>query len=193
MAEEITILALGDSLVAGYGLVPGEGFVPQMEAWLEENGEDARVINAGVSGDTTQGGLSRVEWALSDEVDAMIVALGGNDVLRGIDPAVARENLDGIMQVADARDLPVLLIGLPAASNYGADYKAEFDAIYPELAAKWDALVEPDFFKGLDVQGDPAAAREWMQADGLHPTAGGVERIVAALGPSVQKLIDRVE
>ncbi|WP_088623428.1 arylesterase [Oceanicola sp. 22II-s10i] len=193
IAEEVTILALGDSLMAGYGLPDGQGMVPQMQAWLDAQGEDATLINAGVSGDTTQGGLARVEWSLTPEVDAMIVELGGNDLLRGTDPALTRKNLDQILSIAQARDLPVLLIGLPASSNYGPEYKAAFDAIYPELAEKYGALVEPNIFAGLGAGDDPAAARKWMQPDGLHPNSEGVTRIVAALGPSVRALIRRVD
>ena len=127
MAEEVRILALGDSLTAGYGLPEESGFVPQLQGWLNDHGEDVVIVNAGVSGDTTAGGLSRVEWSLTPEIDAMIVALGGNDVLRGVDPASTRKNLEGILAVADARDLPVLVIGLQASRNFGADFKAAFD------------------------------------------------------------------
>ena len=114
LAEPVTVLALGDSLTAGYGLPPDDGFVPVLEGWLAERGIEAEIVNAGVSGDTTAGGLSRVEWSLTPEVDAMIVALGGNDFLRGLDPALARENLDGILDAAGARGLPVLLVGIDA-------------------------------------------------------------------------------
>lgn len=193
-AEEVTILALGDSLTAGYGLPTESGLVPQLENWLKAQGEDVKIINAGVSGDTTRGGLSRVEWSLTPEVDAMIVTLGGNDVLRGVDPSDTRANLDGILDVADARDLPVLLIGLYASRNYGADFKAAFDAIHPELAEDHGALYEPNFFEGIaGDNSDPSASRQWMQADGIHPNAEGVKRIVERLGPRVRELIAQVE
>ncbi|WP_366142882.1 arylesterase [Pseudooceanicola sp.] len=187
------MLALGDSLTAGYGLPAEDGLVPQLEAWLRARGGDVRVINAGVSGDTTRGGLARVDWSLTPEVDAMIVALGGNDMLRGMDPAASRANLDGILAVAAARDLPVLLVGLPGPSNYGPDYKAAFDGIYPELAEKWGTLLAPNFFAGLAAEGDPAAVRKLMQADGLHPSKQGVALIVAALGPKVEALVAAVK
>ncbi|MEC7670375.1 MAG: GDSL-type esterase/lipase family protein, partial [Pseudomonadota bacterium] len=133
-AEPVEVVALGDSLTAGYGLPQGQGLVPKLQAWLDEQGVDAKVVNAGVSGDTTRGGLSRVEWSLSDQSDAMIVALGGNDLLRGIDPTSSRENLAAILDIAAARELPVLLVGLEAPSNYGAGFKEAFDSMYAELS-----------------------------------------------------------
>ncbi|MFC3612342.1 arylesterase [Lutimaribacter marinistellae] len=190
-AQQVVIAALGDSLTQGYGLIEQEGFVPQMRAWLSERGADVRLINAGVSGDTTAGGAARVEWTLTPEVDGMIVALGGNDVLRGIDPAVARANIDTILQAAADRDVEVLLVGMQAPGNYGPEYKADFDAIYPELADEYGALYAQSFFDGLAVEGDPAAARELMQPDGIHPNAQGVARIVEALGPQVLDLVSR--
>jgi acyl-CoA thioesterase-1 len=139
-AEEITVVALGDSLTQGFGLVEEEGFVPQLQAGLQARGNDVVVENHGVSGDTTAGGLARIGWALGDHVDALIVALGGNDLLRGLPPEVSRANLDGILAEAEARGLPVLLIGLQAPGNYGPDYKAAFDAMYPDLADRlWRA------------------------------------------------------
>ncbi|PWE33549.1 arylesterase [Maritimibacter sp. 55A14] len=192
-AETVTIAALGDSLTQGYGLPQPDGFVPQLQRWLDAREADAALVNAGVSGDTTAGGLSRVDWTLAPEVDAMIVALGGNDFLRGIDPAVSRENLRGILEAAEAADVDVLLIGLRASNNYGPDYKAEFDAIYPELAAEFDTLLVPSFFDGLTGEDGMEAARgRYMQPDGIHPNAEGVARIVEEIGPSVLDLITRV-
>lgn len=190
MADEpVTVLVLGDSLTQGYGLPEQDGLVPQMQKWLEDQGVEARLINAGVSGDTTAGGAARVEWSLTPEVDAMIVALGGNDLLRGIDPAVSRGNLEAILQVAEAKGVEVLLVGLKAPGNYGADYKTSFDAIYPDLSEAYGAILAPDFFAGLGG-GDPAALQEWFQADGIHPNAKGVVRIVDGLGPQVRDLIE---
>lgn len=193
-AEEITIAALGDSLTQGYGLPQGEGFVPQLQAWLRAEGADVTVLNAGVSGDTTAGGLSRVGWTLTPEVDAMIVALGGNDLLRGIDPGVSRANLDGILSAADAAGVEVLLVGLSAPGNYGPEYKAAFDAMYPELAKAHGALYFESFLKGLtDLPDRGAAMRELMQDDGIHPSSKGVGLIVEAMGPAVLKLIETVD
>ena len=191
VAQEITLLAMGDSLTQGYGLPEEEGFVPQLEVWLRAAGQEVQVINGGVSGDTTAGGAARVAWGLGPEVDAMIVALGGNDFLRGIDPAVSRQNLDAILSEAEAREVPVLLVAMAAPGNYGAEYKAAFDAIYPELAAEHGALLAESFFQGLPER-DPDKLRQYFQEDGLHPNARGVRRIVAGLGPDVQRLIDEV-
>ncbi|NQZ73470.1 MAG: arylesterase [Dinoroseobacter sp.] len=191
---ETVIAALGDSLTQGYGLVPEQGFVPQLEAWLIAEGEDVRLINAGVSGDTTAGGLARVDWTLTDDVDAMIVALGGNDLLRAIPPEASRANLDGILKAASTRNIPVLLIGLSAPGNYGPDYKTAFDAIYPELAEEYGALYVESFLGALQAEADQGAAlRQFMQSDGIHPNADGVGKIVAALGPQVRALIAQVE
>lgn len=194
-AEPVEVVALGDSLTAGYGLPQGQGLVPKLQAWLDEQGVDAKVVNAGVSGDTTRGGLSRVEWSLSDQSDAMIVALGGNDLLRGIDPTSSRENLAAILDIAAARDLPVLLVGLEAPSNYGAGFKEAFDSMYAELSQEYDTLFMPDFFEGLRVNGGTNLqdVREFMQADGIHPNAEGVERIVSVLGPRVEELVERTQ
>lgn len=194
-AEPVEVVALGDSLTAGYGLPQGQGLVPKLQAWLDEQGVDAKVVNAGVSGDTTRGGLSRVEWSLSDQSDAMIVALGGNDLLRGIDPISSRENLAAILDIAAARELPVLLVGLEAPSNYGAGFKEAFDSMYAELSQEYDTLFMPDFFEGLRVNGGTNLqdVREFMQADGIHPNAEGVERIVSVLGPRVEELVERTQ
>ena len=188
---EAVIAALGDSLVQGYGLPREEGFVPQLETWLRDRGADVRVINAGVSGDTTAGGLSRVDWTLTDEVDALIVALGGNDVLRGIDPETSRQNLAGILDAAEKANVEVLLVGISAPGNFGPEYKAEFDAIYPQLARRRDALLFPSFFSALEAEGRGEAVARYMQPDGIHPSAAGVALIVEALGPKVLDLVKR--
>ncbi|WP_425097630.1 arylesterase [Tropicibacter sp. S64] len=193
-AADVDILALGDSLTQGYGLIEQEGFVPQLRNWLAEHGRDVRVINGGVSGDTTAGGLARVEWSLTPDIDAMIVTLGGNDLLRGIAPDVARSNIEGILKIAAAHDLEVLLIGMQAPGNYGADYKADFDALYPELAVQYGTLYLESFFAGLIGEGeDPADLGDFMQPDGIHPNGKGVARIVDVIGPMVEALIERVE
>ncbi|SEA17741.1 arylesterase [Rubrimonas cliftonensis] len=185
-AAEMRVVALGDSLTHGYGLPPADGFVPQLEAWLRRNGaEDVTVVNAGVSGDTTAGGLARLEWSLGDGADALIVELGGNDLLRGIDPAASRANLEAILRKAGARGLPVLLSGLEAPGNYGPDYKRAFDAMYPELAEEYGALLDPSFLEG--VQDD----RSLWQSDGIHPNAEGVTVIVERIGPLVLELVEQ--
>jgi len=192
MADEVVIAALGDSLTQGYGLVQEQGFVPRLQDWLTAQGVNATLINAGVSGDTTAGGLSRVAWTLTPEVDAIIVTLGGNDLLRGIDPAVSRANIAGILEAASDAQVDVLLVGMQAPGNFGPEYKQSFDAIFPELSAEYDALYAESFFEGLNVEGgDPASVRAFMQADGIHPNAAGIERIVDALGPRVADLAAR--
>jgi acyl-CoA thioesterase-1 len=193
--EPVTIVALGDSLTQGFGLVEEEGFVPQLQGWLEGRGHDVEVQNHGVSGDTTAGGLSRIGWALGPDADALIVALGGNDLLRGIPPETSRENLDGILSEAEARGLPVLLVGLSAPGNYGPDYKAAFDAMYPELAEEYGAIHVDSFLGALETAAQTdrgAAMAAYMQPDGIHPNADGVALIVEALGPSVEELLQRV-
>ncbi len=192
-ADRVHLLALGDSLTQGYGLLEQDGFVPQLRAWLAERGHDVRIVNAGVSGDTTAGGLVRVEWSLTPEIQGMIVALGGNDLLRGIDPAVSRANVEGILKVAEARGLEVLLIGMQAPGNYGPEYKADFDALYPELADAYGTLYLDSFFAGLMANGEvPESLGAFMQSDGIHPNAEGVARIISVVGPRVEALITRI-
>jgi acyl-CoA thioesterase-1 len=196
-AEPVTIVALGDSLTAGYGLEEGQGFVPVLEAWLKGKGADVVVQNAGVSGDTTAGGLSRIDWALGPDADAVIVTLGGNDMLRGVDPAEAKRNLEGIMAAVAARGLPALVVGMKAPGNYGPDYKAAFDAMYAEIATAHGAVLATSFFDGLIAAGadpgDPASMVAFMQADGIHPNPDGVLKIVEGLGPKVMDLIAQVK
>ncbi|GLQ27866.1 arylesterase [Sulfitobacter pacificus] len=195
LAEEVVIAALGDSLTQGYGLPAEQGFVPQLQAWLDAQGAEVRLINAGVSGDTTAGGLSRVAWTLTPEVDGMIVALGGNDLLRGLGPEQARSNIDGILQAAEAAAVEVLLIGMQAPGNFGPAYKSQFDAIYPELAKEYGSGFLESFFAGMSEVGDitnPLSLRAYFQADGVHPNAEGVALIVAQVGPKVLALIDEI-
>jgi len=190
-AEPVTIAALGDSLTQGYGLKQQDGFVPQLEAWLTAHGAEVNLINAGVSGETTAGGAARVGWTLTPEVDAMIVTLGGNDLLRGIAPEVARANLDTILTAAQQAGVDVLLVGMIAPGNYGADYKTTFDAIYPDLAAEYGTLFSGNFLSGI-TSTDGQVEMGLMQSDGIHPNSEGVTRIVEVLGPDVLGLIKQV-
>ncbi|MEB8387526.1 arylesterase [Rhodobacteraceae bacterium KMM 6894] len=194
-AQDLRILALGDSLTQGYGLVQGDGLVPQLAQWLQAHGtpDDApvRLINGGVSGSTTAGGAARVAWALEGGAEAMIVALGGNDLLRGIDPNVSRANLEKILKEAAMRDVPVLLVGLRAPGNYGADFQTAFEGMYVDLAQAYDTLLWVDMFEPFPL--DPGARAVFFQADGIHPNATGVARIVEVLGPHVQALIARAQ
>ncbi|MBU2891527.1 arylesterase [Celeribacter halophilus] len=193
-AEPVRIAALGDSLTQGYGLVQQEGFTAQLQNWLDAHDVEATIVNAGVSGDTTAGGLSRVAWTLTPDIDAMIVALGGNDLLRGLSPDLSRANLAGILDVAKEKNIPVLLIGMQAPGNFGAEYKAQFDAIYPELAQDYGTLYVEGFLKPLtDIGPWEQVLKTHMQPDGIHPNAAGVAVIVDAIGPKVAELAERAQ
>lgn len=193
-AEPVQIAAFGDSLTAGYGLQIDEGLVPQLQNWLDAAGAEIELINAGVSGDTTAGGLARVDWALANDVDAMILALGANDYLRGLSPELARENLTGIIERAEAKGVAVMLVGLNVGSNYGAAYKAAFDGIYPALAEEFDLQLTPFFYDALIAEaGSQQAMTAYLQADGLHPTPAGVALIVDAFGPEVLRFAQGLE
>jgi acyl-CoA thioesterase-1 len=185
-AEPITLMALGDSLTAGYGLAPGEGFPAQLEAALLAEGYDVRVLDAGVSGDTSSGGLARLDWSMDPATDAVIVELGANDALRGIDPAVTRASLDGILANLSERGLPVLLAGMIAPPNMGEAYGAAFNPIYGELAETYDAIHYPFFLDGV------ASVPELNLSDGIHPTAEGIGLIVERIMPYVEDLLSRV-
>ncbi len=182
-AEDITIATLGDSLIQGYGLRPDDGLVPQLERWLVNAGATVTLINAGVSGDTSAGGLSRIDWTLTPEVDGVIVALGGNDLLRGLDPDLTRANLDGILQRARDADVPAALIPMESLGNYGPDYKEAFDSLYPDLAEKHGIPLLPSLFSALGTDGAEMASL--IQPDGIHPNARGVEQITQTLGPAL--------
>lgn len=192
-ANEITIAALGDSLTQGFGLPNGQGFVPQLEAWLEGQGEDIKIINAGVSGDTTAGGVRRIDWTIQGDVDALIVTLGANDLLRGIDAASSRKNIDTILTKARAKGLPILLVGLDVPGNFGGAYEQAFEAIYPDMAEKHGTLLFGSFMSPLiENENLISAFLKYMQPDGLHPNALGVTRIVEGIGPVVQELAAQV-
>jgi len=182
-AEPISIVALGDSLTAGYGVGPGESFPEQLESALRERGHDVTVANAGVSGDTASGGLARLEWSVPAQAQIVIVELGANDALRGIDPAVTKEALTAIVSKLKARGQDVLLAGMLAPRNLGGDYAAEFDAIYPALAREYDVPLYPFFLAGVVTD------RSLIQPDGLHPTAAGIAKIVGGILPEVERLV----
>ncbi|WP_202386012.1 arylesterase [Alteraurantiacibacter aestuarii] len=182
IGPERTILAFGDSLFAGYNLAEDEGYPEKLEVVLRASGINARVIDAGVSGDTTAAGAQRIGFVLDNEAqkpDLAIVELGGNDLLRGITPDATRENLTAIMQELAARDIPVLVMGMRAPPNLGVQYQEDFDSIYPDLAARFDAALVPFFLEAVYDQ------PRLIQADRIHPTAEGIEAIVAATAGSV--------
>jgi acyl-CoA thioesterase-1 len=180
--DQKLVLAFGDSLYAGYGLEPQDSFPQELERSLKASGIAVRVHNAGVSGDTTAAGLQRLNFTLDGlarKPDLAIIGLGGNDMLRGLDPKIARTNLDAILSELRRRDIPVLLTGMLAAPNLGKDYGEQFNSIYPDLARKHGAELDPFFLAGVVTD------RRLMQADGLHPTAAGIDLIVRRLTPVV--------
>ena len=180
-----TILMIGDSLTAGYGLRQEHSIPVRLQEALLKAGRSVEIINAGVSGDTSAGGLSRFDWALSTKTDAVIVELGANDGLRGLDPEATFENLDAILVKARAASLPVLLAGMKAPPNLGPEYGEAFNAVYPRLAEKHGVLLYPFFLEGV------AARAELNQDDAIHPNADGAKVIVEKLMPAVQELLDR--
>jgi acyl-CoA thioesterase-1 len=182
-AQPIKILALGTSLTQGYGLPPGTEFTVQLQVALKKSGIDAVVTNAGVSGDTSAGGLARLDWSLADHPDAAIVELGSNDMLRGIAPSETEKNLRAILDRLKAAHVKVLLTGMHAQRNLGADYVKQFDAIYPRLAKDTHVLFYPFILDGV------ALNPKLNQADGMHPNPAGVKIIVARILPLVKKLV----
>jgi acyl-CoA thioesterase-1 len=184
-AAPVKILALGTSLTQGYGLPPGTEFTVQLQAALKRAGVDAVVTNAGVSADTSAGGLARLDWSLADHPDAVILELGSNDMLRGIAPAETEKNLRAILARLQAAHVKVLLTGMHAQRNLGADYVKQFDAIYPRLAKDYDVLFYPFFLDGV------ALNPKLNQADGMHPNPAGVKVIVTRMLPYVKKLVTK--
>ena len=184
--KDVHILAFGDSLTAGYGLQPGQGFAPQLEDSLRRNGVRAFVTNAGVSGNTAAQGRARLQWTLdglAQRPDLAIVALGANDMLRGLPPAQTRKDLDAILAELRRRGIRVLIAGMLAPPNLGARYRADYDTIFPDLARKHDAALYPFFLAG--VAGNPAL----NLPDRVHPNFQGIKRVVAGITPSVVKAL----
>ena len=182
-SAEARIVVLGDSLSAGYGLPAAEAFPAQLEQALRQSGQAVRVINAGVSGDTTAGGLARLDWVLADRPQLVIVQLGANDALRGLDPEQARANLDAILTRLKREETQILLAGMRAPRNLGPAYYTKFDRIYSDLAKKHQIALDPFFLEGV------ALRPELNQADGLHPNAQGVAIVVRRLLPQVRELL----
>jgi len=186
MARTLKLVAFGDSLTAGYGVPPGQAFPEVLQKALRAKGHDVDVINAGVSGETAEDGLARFDWSVPEGADALIVELGANDMLQGKPVAGAESALSDILAKAKAAKIATLLTGMRAAPNLGAQYQQAFDAIYPRLAARWEVDLYPFFLDGV------AADPKLNQSDGLHPNPKGVEIIVAAMLPSVEKLLGEV-
>lgn len=183
MAAPIRLMALGDSLTAGFGLPAEDGFPAQLQRALQKRGRDVVILNAGVSGDTSAGGLARLDWALADKPAMALVALGANDALRGIDPARTFENLDRLLARLKAAGIPSLLVGMLAPPNLGREYGQAFNAIYPRLADKHGVPLYPFFLDGV------AAEPQLNQPDGIHPNAAGVGVLVERMLPAVEKLL----
>lgn len=181
--RSLKLVAFGDSLTAGYNLPGSAAFPTVLEQALRQKGLAVEIVNAGVSGDTTQGGLERLDWSVPEGTDGVILELGANDALRGVDPALTRKNLEAIVARLTERKIPVLLAGMYAPRNLGEDYAKRFDAIYPELAKKHGLVLYPFFLEGI------AGDRALNQADGLHPTADGVAVIVRTILPTVERFI----
>jgi acyl-CoA thioesterase-1 len=186
-AAPVKILALGTSLTQGYGLPPGTEIPAVLQAELKKKGIDATVINAGVSGDTSAGGLSRLDWSLADHPNAAMIELGSNDALRGIEPASTERNLSAIIGQLTARHIPVLLLGMQAPKNYGPEYEAKFNAIYSKLARQYNVLLYPFVLDGV------ALNPKLNQKDGIHPNPAGVKIIVGKILPDVLKLVAEVK
>jgi len=182
-AKPVKLLVLGDSLIQGYGLAPGQDFPAQLERALKVRGMNVKVINGGVSGDTSAGGVARIAWSLTDNPDAAIVEFGGNDALRGLAPTDTERNIGAILAALKARHIPVLLAGIKSPRNMGADYTKEFDAVFPALATKYEVLFYPFFLDGVAV--NPAL----NQRDGIHPDEKGVAVIVQRMMPMVMQLV----
>jgi acyl-CoA thioesterase-1 len=182
-ASPVRLLVFGDSLAAGYGLPHEDGFQSKLAARLKADGHDVTLLDGGVSGDTTAGGRARIDWALGDTPDVAILELGGNDGLRGLDPAQMQANLAGILDTLAAHHVPVLLTGMEAPPNLGAEYGAQFRAVFASLSHRPGLIYDPFFLQG--VAGDPRL----NQADGIHPNAEGVKRIVARVAPMVEQLL----
>jgi len=181
----VSIVALGDSLTAGFGLGASDAFPAKLERALAAKGIAVTVANAGVSGDTSSGGLARLDWSVPPGTDAVILELGGNDALRGIDPTVTRQALDGILRALAQRNIPVLFCGMLSPRNLGVEYAHTFDAIFPDLAKTYGAVFYPFFLDG--VAGD----LKLNQRDGMHPTAAGVDVIVVRILPKAEELLAR--
>lgn len=174
---------LGDSLTAGYGLQPDQALPVRLEAWLKQQGRAVTMLNAGVSGDTSAGGRARLGWAMADRPTHVIVALGANDALRGLDPRDTEANLDAVLAELKAKKVPVLLLGMVAPPNLGSAYADQFNPLYARLAARHGALLYPFILDGV------AMDRSLNQGDGIHPNPKGVDVLAARIGPWVEKLV----
>lgn len=187
MAEPVKLVVLGDSLAAGYGLKEGDAFPAKLQTALRAKGIDVTVVNAGVSGDTAKQGLERLDWAVEPDTDAVIVELGANDALRGIDPNETRASLEKIISRLRSRKIPIMIAGMLAPPNMGAAYKELFDRIYPSLAGEHGLRLYPFFLEGVATEPD------YNLEDGIHPNARGVDEIVRRMAPKVAEFLNQIK
>ena len=181
------IVAFGDSLTAGFGLQNSDSFPAQLEKALKARGQDVKIVNAGVSGDTAAAGLARLDWALPDDASGVIIELGANDALQGLDPAATKATLEKMITEIKARGLPILLAGMEAPRNLGKDYVEQFRAMYADLATRYDLILYPFFLDGVALDDN------YLMGDGLHPNAAGVARIVEGILPKVEELLAKAK
>jgi len=186
-AEEIKLVGFGDSLMAAYNLQASEGFPARLEAALRERGHTVSITDAGVSGDTTSGGLARLDWSVPDGTDGVILELGANDALRGLPPEKTRDNLDAMINRLQERGIAVLLAGMLAPPNMGGDYETTFNAIYPDLAAKYDVTLYPFFLDGVTTNPD------MLLSDGMHPNPNGINMMVENILPVAEQFLSQIK
>ena len=190
-SSQTTVLIIGDSLVQGFGLPEADGFVSQLQRDLFGKGQNVRIINGGVSGDSTAGGLARLDWSLTDDIDGVAISLGANDMLRGIPPEYSRENLRMMIEKLQLKELPLLLVGINSIGNYGIEYKSKFDNIFSELAEEHDILCYPNFLAPILDQNE-FNLLDYFQDDKIHPNSKGVGIIVNGISPIFLDLIELI-
>jgi acyl-CoA thioesterase I len=186
-AETYKIVAFGDSLMAGYRLAPGESFPERLESALRTRGHDVVIANAGVSGDTSSGGLSRLDWSVPDDTDLVVLGLGANDMLRGVSPEITARNLEEMIVRLKERQIDILLVGMLAAPNLGPDYSRAFNSIYPRMAEQYDLALYPFLLEGVAAQPD------LLLDDGMHPNAEGIDRMVEGVMPLIERKLPERE
>lgn len=186
-AEEIKLVGFGDSLMAAYNLQASEGFPARLEAALRERGHTVSITDAGVSGDTTSGGLARLDWSIPDGTDGVILELGANDALRGLPPEKTRENLEAMISRLKERGIAVLLAGMLAPPNMGGDYETTFNAIYPDLAARYEVTLYPFFLDGVTANPD------MLLSDGMHPNPNGINKMVETILPVTEQFLSEIK
>ena len=186
-----TIVLLGDSLTQGYGLMPADNFVSKLEEFVIKDNYPFQLINLGVSGDTTAGGLARFDWSMTPEVSGAVIILGGNDLLRGISPKHSYDNLRGMILLAETKKIPVLLVGMMASNNFGTEYKKAFDSVFEQLNSEFDLFYYENFFSALDPT-DIRNFLSYMQSDAIHPNEEGVKRIVNDFYPTFVNFLNHI-